>query len=143
MSAAALRRVAELGGTVSTLSIDHLDSATAERLRVVADQHPGLILHVASSQPFEGAGVLASGQRPDLFVGTPERAALAASAGIPTVSVRGDALIGYRGAAHLARQARKALRNPAFIARIAARPSVYAPSWFKRSADWHIKQEVR
>ena len=141
LSAAAL--VAELGGTVGTLTVDHLDTATAERLHVVADQHPGLILHVASSHPFEDAGVLASGQRPDLFVGTPERAALAASAGIPTVSLRADALIGYRGAAHLARQARKALRNPAFIARIAARPSVYAASWFKRSADWHIKQEVR
>ena len=134
--------VTELGGTVSGLTLDHIDRTHAEALAAFTRTAPDAVLHVAAGQPFETANLLAS-ERPDLFVGTPEVAALAAAAGVPSVGVTPGALTGRRGAEHLARRAAKALANPGFVRRLAAAPPPYAAGWLRRSADWHIKQEVR
>ena len=134
--------VTELGGTVSGLTLDHIDRTHAEALAAFTRTAPDAVLHVAAGQPFETANLLAS-ERPDLFVGTPEVAALAAAAGVPSVGVTPGALTGRRGAAHLARRAAKALANPGVVRRLAAAPPPYAAGWLRRSADWHIKQEVR
>jgi nitrogenase molybdenum-iron protein alpha/beta subunit len=132
--------VGELGGTVSGLSVGHIDSTHAEAPGVLA--RTGATLHVAAGQPFELVNLLRS-QRPDLFVGDPELAALAAAAGVPAVGATPAALIGWRGAAWLAERAGAALRNPAFVRRLAGAASPYAAGWLRRSADWHVKQEVR
>jgi nitrogenase molybdenum-iron protein alpha/beta subunit len=134
--------VTELGGTVSGLTLDHIDRTHTEALAAFARTAPDAVLHVAAGQPFETANLLASA-RPDLFVGAPEAAALAATAGVPSVGVTPGALTGRRGAEHLARRASKALANPGFVCRLAAAPLPYAAGWLRRSADWHIKQEVR
>ncbi len=97
---------------------------------------------MAAGQPFETINLLAS-ERPDLFVGTPELAALAAATGVPSVGLTPGALTGWRGAERLARRAGKALANRGFVRRLAAVPTPYAPGWLRRSADWHIKREVR
>jgi nitrogenase molybdenum-iron protein alpha/beta subunit len=134
--------VGELGGTVAGLTVDHVDRTHAEALADFARAHPGIVLHVAAGQPFETVNLLAS-ERPDLFVGTPDLAALAAAAGIPSVGLTPAGLAGVRGAERLARRSRKALANPAFVRRLGALPVPYASGWLRRSADWHIKQEVR
>ncbi len=132
--------VEELGGTVSALTVEHLDTTHAEALQ--AFTRTGATLHVASGQPFELVNLLRA-QRPDLFVGAPELAALAAAAGIPAVGLTPASLIGPGGAARLAERARAALRNPALVRRLSAAPSPYAAGWLRRSGDWHVKQEVR
>ena len=134
--------VGELGGSVSGLTMDHIDRTHAEALAVFAGTNPSVVLHVAAGQPFEIVNLLAS-ERPDLFVGTPEQAALAAAAGVPSVGLTPGALAFWRGAEHLARCARKALANVNFVRRLATSPSPYSAGWRRRSADWHIKQEVR
>jgi nitrogenase molybdenum-iron protein alpha/beta subunit len=139
---AAAELVTELGGTVAGLTVAHLDTSHSEALDAFTRAHPGATLHVAAGQPFELANLLAK-RRPDLFIGTPELAALAAAAGIPAVGLTPAALVGWRGAARLAERAGAALRNPAFVRRLAAAPSPYASGWLRRSADWHVKQEVR
>jgi nitrogenase molybdenum-iron protein alpha/beta subunit len=139
---AAATLVAELGGTVDGISVGHVDTGHTALVRRVAEDHPGAVLHVAAGQPFELANLLAA-RRPDLFVGLPELAALAAASGVPAVGVAPGALVGYRGAEHLGRQARKALGNRAFVQRLASAQAPYAAAWLRRSADWHIKQEVR
>jgi nitrogenase molybdenum-iron protein alpha/beta subunit len=132
--------IQELGGSLSALTVEHVDSTHAEALEAFA--RTGATLHVASGQPFEFVNLLRS-QRPDLFAGTPELAALAVAAGVPAVGLTPSALIGWRGAARLAERARAALRNPAFVRRLSAAPSPYAAGWLRRSAHWHVKQEVR
>jgi len=139
---AAAELIAELGGTIAGLSIGHVDSSHSEALDAFTRAHPGVTLHVAAGQPFELVNLLAK-QRPDLFVGTPELAALAAAAAIPAVGLTPAALVGWRGAARLAERAGLALRNTAFVRRLSAAPSPYAAGWLRRSADWHVKQEVR
>jgi nitrogenase molybdenum-iron protein alpha/beta subunit len=139
---AAAELVTELGGAIAGLTVEHLDSSHSETLHAFTRAHPGVTLHVAAGQPFELVNLLGK-QRPDLFLGTPELAALAAAAGYPAVGLTPAALIGWRGAARLAERAGAALRNPAFVRRLSAAPSPYAAGWLRRSADWHVKQEVR
>nr|WP_294524896.1 nitrogenase component 1 [uncultured Rhodopila sp.] len=139
---AAAELVTELGGVVAGVTVGHIDSSHAEALDAFTRTHPGVTLHVAAGQPFELVNLLAK-QCLDLFMGTPELAALAAAAGVPAVGLTPAALIGWRGAARLAERARAALTNPAFFRRLSAAPSPYAAGWLRRSADWHVKQEVR
>ncbi|CAH2601294.1 Nitrogen fixation protein NifE [Rhodovastum atsumiense] len=134
--------VGELGGTVARLSVDHVDAGHVAALRRFAEDHPGAVLHVAHGQPFEHANLLGA-RAADLFIGRPELAALAARLGVPAVGIAAAALVGYQGAEYLVRQARKARANPAFVRRLAATAPTYSAAWLRRSADWHIKQEVR
>jgi nitrogenase molybdenum-iron protein alpha/beta subunit len=133
--------VGELGGIVAGLSVDHFDISHQPALEEFTNAYPGVALHVAAGQPFELVNQLAS-RRPDLFIGPAELAALAAAAGVPAVGLTPAALVGWAGAARLAARARKALANRGFVRRLAA-PPPYAASWLRRSADWHVKQEVR
>ena len=132
--------IQELGGTVATLTVEHIDKTHTEALE--AFTRTGATLHVASGQPFELVNLLRT-QKPDLFAGAPDLAALAAAAGVPAVGLTPASLIGWRGAARLAERARAAVRNPAFVRRLAAAPSAYSAGWLRRSPDWHVKQEVR
>ena len=134
--------VGELGGSVSGLTVEHIDRTHAEALAEFARTNPSVVLHVAAGQPFETVNLLAC-ERPDLFVGLPGLAALAAATGVPSVGVTPGALTGWQGAARLARRAGKALANQSFVRRLAAVPPPYSAGWLRRSADWHIKQEVR
>lgn len=139
---AAADLIEELGGIVTGVGVEHVDIGHVAVLKNFAVKHPDLPLHVASGQSFEHVNRLAR-LSPDLFIGPTELALAAARQGIPAVAVRSDDLLGRRGAAHLLRQASKALDQPALAARLARPPSAYRPSWFRRSPDWHIKLEVK
>jgi|GEM_PF-5144696 len=139
---AAAGLVEELGGAISALTIDYLDKAHLPAAKAFADRWPEATLHVAAGQPFEIANLL-SKTNPDLFIGPPALAAVASKAGIAAFGVAPHRLIGAGGAEWLANKARNALANRAFAARLAGSRSSYASGWYRRSADWHIKQEVR
>jgi len=139
---AATKLVEELGGSISGITVDHFDTTHVEAATAFAARHPDAPLHIAAGQPFELVNSLAK-SAPDLFVGAPALAALASASGVPSIGAEAHRLIGDRGAAWLARAARKARSNPAFARRLAKRAPAYASGWLRRSADWHIKQEVR
>ena len=132
--------VTELGGTVAGLTVGHPDTTHSEALAAFTP-HPARRCRSPRGS-HSNSSTCWRKQRPDLFAGSPELAALAAAAGIPAVGVTAAALVGWRGAARLAERARAALRNPSFVHRLAA-PPPYAAGWLRRSADWHVKQEVR
>lgn len=134
--------VEELGGTVIGLTVDHLDADHAAAAEAFAARHPDVALHVAAGQPFELINLLAR-RSPNLLIGTPELAALANAGGITAVGVTPGALVGASGAAWLSRTAGKARRNPGFARRLAGGTMPYSSAWYRRSPDWHIKQEVR
>ncbi len=134
--------IEELGGEVISVSVDAIDTSHLAALKDFAARHPTGPVHVADGQPFEHVNRLAR-LKPDLFVGPPELAVLAARAGIAAVAARPDDLFGYTGAARLARQAAKALGNTKLVARLASRGATYQANWFRRSPDWYIKFEVR
>jgi hypothetical protein len=101
-----------------------------------------LPVHIAAGQPFELVNWLGK-LEPDLVIGTPTAAAVAARAGIASVAVESDDLLGAEGEVRLAKRIERALSNPALPRRLAASAQVYQSGWLKRSPDWHIKREVR
>jgi nitrogenase molybdenum-iron protein alpha/beta subunit len=131
------------GGSIAGISVDHVDAGHVNDLKALRELQPDMVLHVAGGQPFEEANLLQR-IKPDLYIGTPERAVWSARAGIPAVAVENEEIIGCGGLQRLLHQAHKALVNPAFAQRLArdVTPS-YTDAWYRRSPDWHIKLEVK
>lgn len=135
--------VEELGGEVIGVTVEHLDRLHISALENLQAERPELQIHVAHGQPFEEVNILGR-LAPDLYIGASGHQALAARLGIPVVSLTGQAILGYRGVRNLARQAAKALGNRAFIRTLAQGAALpYQESWYRRSPNWHIKQEVK
>jgi nitrogenase molybdenum-iron protein alpha/beta subunit len=134
--------VNSFGGQLAGLSVDWIDALHLVALKAIAGRHPALPVHVATGQPFELVNWLGR-LKPDLVIGTPIAAAVAARSGIASVAVQSDELLGAEGEARLAKRIERALDNPALARRFAASAQPYHPGWLKRSPDWHIKREVR
>jgi nitrogenase molybdenum-iron protein alpha/beta subunit len=131
------------GGIVAGISVDHVDVSHVLELKSLQEQQPGVPLHVAGGQPFEAANLLRR-IKPDLYIGTPERAVWAARAGIPVVAIEAGDILGYHGLQRLFRQAHHALVNTTFVQRLGRAASLpYKDSWYRRSSNWHIKLEVK
>ncbi|MEI6209271.1 MAG: nitrogenase component 1 [Desulfuromonadales bacterium] len=131
------------GGTIAGISVDHIDAGHLDDLKALQQLQPGIVLHVAGGQPFEEAGLLHR-IKPELYLGTPERAVWAARAGIPAVAATTEEILKCGGLQHLLRQTHKALANPAFVRRLARDVTPpYTDAWYRRSPDWHIKLEVK
>ncbi|HEY3491215.1 MAG TPA: nitrogenase component 1 [Candidatus Deferrimicrobiaceae bacterium] len=140
---AAAGLVGEMGGRVSGLSVDYADAGHAARLDALAANHPALPVHAGVGQTFEAVNLLRRNP-PALYIGTPDRAAVATRAGIPAVGILPDELLGYRGVCALVRRAAKALKNRGFADSLSGvASSRYRDGWLRRSPDWHIKMEVK
>jgi nitrogenase molybdenum-iron protein alpha/beta subunit len=139
---AAAQLADSFGGQLVGLSVDWVDALHLGALKAVAERHPELPVHIAAGQPFELVNWLGK-LEPDLVIGTPTAAAVAARAGIASVAVESDDLLGAEGEVRLAKRIERALSNPALPRRLAASAQVYQSGWLKRSPDWHIKREVR
>ena len=63
--------------------------------------------------------------------------------GIPVVSLESLAIIGYSGVVRLARRIKTALANSSYGLSLAKVNLPYQDAWFRRSHNWHIKQEVK
>jgi nitrogenase molybdenum-cofactor synthesis protein NifE len=134
--------VHSFGGQLAGLSVEWIDALHLGALKAIASRHPAVPVHVATGQPFELVNWLGR-LKPDLVIGTPVAAAVAARSGIASVAVQSDELLGAEGEARLAKRIERALDNPALGRRFAASAQAYHPGWLKRGADWHIKREVR
>jgi nitrogenase molybdenum-cofactor synthesis protein NifE len=137
-----LELVEEWGGEVAGVTVTHLDRLHSARLQELTERRPNLQIHVADGQSFEEANIL---QRlaPDLYLGSSLNVGLLARLGIPVVSLADTGIIGYAGARNVARRVAAALRNHAFAETLSRAILPYQAGWYRRSPNWHIKQEVK
>jgi nitrogenase molybdenum-iron protein alpha/beta subunit len=135
--------VEELGGEAVGVTVEHLDRLHETALAQLQEKRPEFQIHVAHGQSFEEVNILVR-LAPDLYVGASGHQADAGRLGIPVVSLNGWGILGYRGVTNFARQSVKALKNRTFVRTLAQiAPLPYQESWYRRSPNWHIKQEVK
>jgi hypothetical protein len=134
--------VQELGGEVVGLTVEHLDRLHREAFQKFQDRSPALQIHIGNGQGFEEVNILQR-VKPDLYIGNAGHLVQVAHLGIPTVFLPRVSLLGYEGVKAFAHQAAKALSNHSFISKLSASTPPYQLQWFQRSANWHIKQEVK
>jgi len=139
---ALLELVHELGGTVAGLTISHLDRLHLPHLRELAARLPDLQIHVANGQAFEEASIVRS-INPGLYIGDGLHVPQIARLAVPAVSLEGTPVIGYGGVTGLVRKIRAALAFRSFGELLGRTPTPYHEAWFRRSQNWHIKQEVK
>lgn len=134
--------VEELGGEVVGLTITHLDRLHVHHLDRLTARNPGLQLHVSNGQAFEEVSVLRT-LSPDLYLGDSLHTGQVARLGIPVVSLESLGIIGYSGVIRFAHRVRAALRNQSYGQTVRTVLPPYQDSWYRRSPNWHIKQEVK
>ena len=134
--------VEELGGEVIGLTITHLDRLHVSHLNELTVRNPSLQIHVSDGQAFEEISILRK-LSPDLYLGDSTHLGQVARLGIPVVSLESLALVGYSGVVRVARRIKTALANNSYGDSLAKVNSPYQDAWFRRSHNWHIKQEVK
>ena len=137
-----LELVEELGGEVAGLTITHLDRLHVRHLDELAVRNPDLNLHVSDGQEFEELSILRK-LAPALYIGDSLHIGQVARLGIPVVSLAEVGIVGYSGIVRLAQRIKNALANRSFGAVLTAVAPPYQDAWYRRSQNWHIKQEVK
>ena len=137
-----LELVREFGGEVAGITVSHLDQLHCRRLQELAGRYPDLPVHVADGQPFEELSIIKR-LAPDLYLGDSAHLGQVGRLGIAALSLENAPILGYRGLAWLARRISLALENRSFGAALAAIALPYRQAWYRRSPNWHIKQEVK
>jgi len=134
--------VEELGGVVAGVTVTHLDRLHVRYLNELAARNPSLQIHVSDGQEFEEISILRK-LSPDLYLGDSTHISQVARLGIPTVSLEALGIVGYSGVLRLARRIKTALANRFFGASLTSINQPYQESWYSRSNNWHIKQEIK
>jgi len=137
-----LELVQELGGEVVGITVSHLDQLHDKRLKELSKRQPDLQIHVADGQPFEEVSLLKR-LSPDLYLGDAAHLGQIGRLGLPVVSLEETPILGYRGLTSLARRVTLALHNRSFGVSLGHTSPPYQDSWYRRSPNWHIKQEVK
>jgi nitrogenase molybdenum-iron protein alpha/beta subunit len=140
---AAFALVEELGGKIAGLTVDHIGQLQQSWLEKLTADNNGLTLHVAQGQPFEEVNILKRLQ-PDMYIGGLGQPVWAAKLGIAGFSPQAAGFFGYQGVRRFAQGLAKTLRNSAFARHLAKNvPLPYQTSWYQKSVNWYIKQEVK
>jgi len=134
--------VEELGGVVAGVTVTHLDRLHVRYLNELAARYPSLQIHVSDGQEFEEISILRR-LSPDLYLGDSTNIGQVARLGIPTVSLEALGIVGYSGVLRLAGRIKTAQANRSFGAALTSTNPPYRESWYSRSNNWHIKQEVK
>jgi nitrogenase molybdenum-iron protein alpha/beta subunit len=134
--------VEELGGEVAGVTVTHLDRLHVRYLNELAVRNPALQIHVSDGQEFEEISILRKLSL-DLYLGDSTHIGQVARLGIPTVSLENLAIVGYSGVVRLSRRIKTALANRSFGTSLTRSIPPYRESWYRRSNNWHIKQEVK
>lgn len=137
-----LELVEELGGEVAGVTITHLDRLHVRHLDELAVRNPELSLHVSDGQVFEEISILRK-LAPALYIGDSLHVGQVARLGIPVVSLAEVGIVGYSGVVRLAGRIKSALANRSFGRALTAVAPPYQEAWYRRSQNWHIKQEVK
>lgn len=134
--------VEELGGEVAGVTVTHLDRLHIRHLDELTARNPSLPIHVSDGQAFEELSILRK-LSPDLYLGDSTHLGQVARIVIPVVSLEGIGIIGYSGVVRLVRRVRAALGNRSFGITLSGVKPPYHEAWYRRSHNWHIKQEVK
>lgn len=137
-----LELVEELGGEVAGVTITHLDRLHVRHLDELAARYPDLSLHVSDGQVFEEVSILRT-LAPTLYIGDSLHVGQVARLGIPVVSLAEVGIVGYSGVVRLVQRIKNALANRSFGTALTAVAPPYQEAWYRRSQNWHIKQEVK
>jgi nitrogenase molybdenum-iron protein alpha/beta subunit len=137
-----LELVEELGGEIAGVSITHLDRLHTGHLDRLAAKNPNLQIHVSDGQAFEELSILRK-LSPDLYLGDSTHIGQVARLGIPLVSLESIGIVGYSGTLRLVQRIQSALLNTSFGASLSGAQLPYHEAWYRRSHNWHIKQEVK
>jgi nitrogenase molybdenum-cofactor synthesis protein NifE len=138
----ALELIEELGGEVVGVTISHLDRLHTQRLEELSGRELPLQIHVADGQPFEEVSIVRK-LAPDLYIGDAQHLGQIGRLGIPLISLESTGIVGYAGVSRLVRRISLALKNRAYASVLSRTGLPYLDGWFKRSHNWHIKQEVK
>jgi nitrogenase molybdenum-cofactor synthesis protein NifE len=134
--------VEELGGEIAGVTVTHLDRLHTRHLNELAARNPTLQIHVSDGQAFEELSILRK-ISPDLYLGDSAHIGQVARLGIPTVSLETIGIIGYSGVIRLVLRVRSALNNRSFGSTLSGAKLPFHEAWYRRSHNWHIKQEVK
>ena len=138
----ALKLVHELGGEVVGITVSHLDQLHLKRLQELAESYPDLQIHVADGQPFEELSILKR-LAPELYLGDSAHLGQIGRLGLAVVSLEDAPILGYRGLTSLVQRIFWALHNRSFGHFLSRISTPYQDAWYRRSPNWHIKQEVK
>jgi nitrogenase molybdenum-iron protein alpha/beta subunit len=134
--------IEELGGKVAGITITHLDRLSIRHLDALSARTPSLQIHVSDGQAFEEVSILRK-LSPALYLGDSTHLGQVARTGIPVVSIESLGIVGYGGVVRLVQRIKNALANNSYGLALAHVQSPYQDAWFRRSHNWHIKQEVK
>jgi len=135
--------VEELGGEVVGITTPHIDNLGKEDLLYLKNGINNFKLHVADGQPFE-EGNLLNRIKPDLYIGGLGENVWAARQGIPVVSLNSTGIYGFNGIIKFAHVVSKALKNKCLVNHFSENKRLpYVYTWFNKSPNWYIKQEVK
>lgn len=139
----AVKLIEEFGGNVIGLTVDHIDTLDEGELKEFKLIEENIKIHIADGQDFEEANIL-NKIKPDLYVGLSYKSSLAAKLGIPSIAIDNLNIIGFEGVKRFISQVQKALKNKFFVDKLRRIKSIpYEDSWYKKSSNWYIKQEVK
>ena len=138
----ALKLVHELGGEVVGITVSHLDQLHLKRLQELSESYPDLQIHVADGQPFEELSIVKR-LAPDLYLGDSAHLGQIGRLGLAVVSLEDAPILGYRGLTSLVQRISLALHNRSFGGSLSQTSTPYQDAWYRRSSNWHIKQEVK
>lgn len=132
--------IEELGGEVTGLSIDHVDTVNCAALKGLSEHLP---VKVGEGQPFELVNILLK-NKPDYYVGTSAHASLAGKLGILPISLENKILYGYEGVVELIQSFQQADKRKSLVDYLAENTELpYTQSWTNKNVNWYIKQEVK
>jgi len=134
--------VEELGGEIAGVTVTHLDRLHTHHLKELAARNPTLQIHVSDGQAFEELSILRK-ISPDLYLGDSAHIGQVARLGFPIVSLETIGIIGYSGVIRLVQRVRSALNNRSFVGTLSGAKLPFHEAWYRRSHNWHIKQEVK
>lgn len=132
--------VEELGGEVTGLSIDHVDTVNCAVLKGLPENLP---VKVGEGQPFELVNTLLK-NKPDYYIGTSAHAPLVGKLGILPISLENKILYGYEGVLELIQSFHKADKRKSLVDYLTENAKLsYTQSWMSKNVNWYIKQEVK
>lgn len=139
----AVKLIEEFGGNVIGLTVDHIDKLDKDELKEFKLIDENIKIHIADGQDFEEANIL-NKIKPDLYVGLSYKSSVAARLGISTIAIDNLNIIGFKGVKRFINQVQKALKNKFFVDKLRKIKNIpYEDSWYKKSSNWYIKQEVK
>ena len=138
-----LEILTELGFQVVGLKVPYIDIHHTEKLAALIEKYGELSIIVGEGQLFEEINLLKK-NKPDIYLGHTINSLAIAGIGISVVDVQYVSLMGFKGVYHLVAKLEKVINNNSFQKFISQnKPETYLDNWLKKSANWHIKLEVK